>query len=136
MTEEQKDKILDYRKKGQGYKMISKLTGLSLNTIKSFCRRNSLKDADLKRKNQKFLYCEQCGKLVEQAEKRKKKRFCSDDCRNKWWNAHLELVKRKSNYELICLECRKKFYVYGNADRKYCSHQCYIQHRFGGKENE
>lgn len=23
------------------------------------------------------------------------------------------------------------FQVYGNAKRKYCSHKCYVEHRFG-----
>lgn len=77
-----------------------------------------------------------CGKPVRQNPGRKQKRFCSDICRNKWWNSHLDLVKRKANYEIVCLGCEKPFVVYGNANRKYCSHKCYVEHRFGGKENE
>ena len=32
----------------------------------------------------------------------------------------------------ICPVCKKTFTVYGNANRKYCSHECYIEDRFGG----
>lgn len=63
---------------------------------------------------------------------RKRKRFCCDDCRNKWWNAHLELVKRKAVYTYTCPACGKKFTVYGNSHRKFCSLACYIAYRFGG----
>ena len=76
--------------------------------------------------------CEQCGKPIEQNTGRKRKRFCCDACRNKWWNAHLELVKRKAVYNYTCPACGKKFTVYGNSHRKFCSHACYIAYRFGG----
>ena len=29
---------------------------------------------------------------------------------------------------------RNLFVVYGNANRKYCSHKCYVEHRFGVKK--
>lgn len=32
----------------------------------------------------------------------------------------------------VCPVCKKPFTVYGNANRKYCSHECYIEDRFGG----
>ena len=91
-----------------------------------FCRRHSLaakKTASV---------CEQCGKPIAQNPGRKRKRFCCDACRNKWWNAHLELVKRKAVYTFTCPACGKKFIVYGNSHRKFCSHACYIAYRFGG----
>ena len=76
--------------------------------------------------------CEQCGKPIEQNPGRKRKRFCCDACRNKWWNAHLNLVKRKAVYTFTCPACGKEFTVYGNSHRKFCSHACYIAYRFGG----
>lgn len=91
--------------------------------------------ADLQSNDNHTLYCEQCGKPVEQNEHRKRKRFCSDACRNKWWNNHLDSVKRKAIYELTCHYCRKTFTVYGNAKRKFCSHSCYVKYRYGGKQN-
>ncbi len=42
MTSDQKNTITEYRRNGLGYKKISQLTGVSENTIKTFCRRNGL----------------------------------------------------------------------------------------------
>ena len=39
MTDEQRQKITNLRTAGNGYKKISKLLGLSENTVKSFCQR-------------------------------------------------------------------------------------------------
>lgn len=112
---------------------IAQQTGISQNTIKSFCRRNNLtakETADVPAEEQSV--CECCGKPMVQRDGRKKKRFCSDACRNKWWNAHLDIVKRKAIYKYQCPNCGKAFEVYGNSHRKYCCHECYVEHRFGG----
>ena len=45
----------------------------------------------------------------------------------------MDLVNRKANYECTCEKCGKKFISYGNKDRKYCCHECYIEDRFGGE---
>ena len=37
------------------------------------------------------------------------------------------------HYHFICRGCGKKFTSYSNKSRKYCSHECYIKHRFGGQ---
>lgn len=79
-------------------------------------------------------HCLCCGKEVVQPRGRKEKKFCSDKCRNKWWNSNLDKVNRKANYEFICPHCKKLFSAYGNKNRKYCSHACYIEDRFGGAE--
>ncbi|MCD8074180.1 MAG: hypothetical protein LUF27_03930 [Lachnospiraceae bacterium] len=76
--------------------------------------------------------CLCCGVPVRQNPGRKEKKFCSDKCRNKWWNAHLDRVDRRAMREVICANCGKTFSVYGSAARKYCCHECYIEHRFGG----
>ena len=77
-----------------------------------------------------------CGAPVAQNTGRKEKKFCSDKCRNKWWNAHLDKVDRRVIREVTCAGCGKTFSVYGQAARKYCSHDCYIRHRFGGSADE
>lgn len=128
MTTEEKIQIQAFRKVGMGYKQISKEMGISVNSIKSFCQRNGLGEA----KNGPV--CEQCGKAVLYTPKKKKKRFCSDSCRQAWWNSHLDMVKRKAFYEYACPVCGKEFSVYGNSKRKYCSHGCYIVGRFGSDE--
>lgn len=126
MTDEQKQQIIALRRDGAGYGRIAARLQISINTVKSFCRRHSLAASTA------GAVCEQCGKPIEQNPGRKRKRFCCDVCRNKWWNAHLELVKRKAVYTYTCPACGKKFTVYGNSHRKFCSHACYIAYRFGG----
>ena len=41
MTEFEKYKVLEFREKGMGYTKISNELNISVNTIKSFCRRHS-----------------------------------------------------------------------------------------------
>ena len=101
MTDEQKQQIIALRRDGAGYGRIAMQLQISINTVKSFCRRHSLvaKTAGA--------VCEQCGKLITQNPRRKRQRFCSDACRNKWWNSHLDLVKRKAVYTFTCPACGK-----------------------------
>ena len=133
MTEQQREDIRKLREKGFGYKLIAKELGISANSVKSFCRRNELFEPNGQTTS---AHCEQCGKELVHTPKKKKKRFCSDICRQAWWNGHLSLVNKKAVYAYICPACKKEFSVYGNANRKYCSHQCYVAGRFGGVGNE
>ena len=137
MTDAQRTAIAEYRGKGYGYKKISQLMGISENTVKTYCRRNGLGGTAVLVKNADGeSACKCCGAPLIQIPGRKTRKFCSDRCRNRWWNAHLDLVKRKANYEFICPTCGKPFTAYGNAHRKYCSHECYIEDRFGGGRYE
>lgn len=137
MTGEQRTAIAGYRGIGYGYKKISQLIGVSENTIKTYCKRNGLGGvAAPARSAEEGSVCKCCGKPIVQMPGRKARKFCSDKCRNRWWNTHLELVNRKAIYEFVCPACGKPFTVYGNAHRKYCSHECYIEDRFGGGRYE
>ena len=79
--------------------------------------------------------CQNCGAEIVQRPKVKQRRFCCNECRNQWWNQHLDEVKRKTYYEIICRHCGKVTTVYGDSRRKYCSHECYIQHRYTKKRD-
>lgn len=142
MNDMQKSQIINMRADGIGYRAIAKELDISENTIKSFCRRNNLTKTESvvvvtipERASEKVI-CKNCGKIVPQNDKRKKKQFCSDKCRMAWWNSHREEVHHKKITTVVCPGCNKKFQVYGNTDRKYCSHACYIIDRFGGGSNE
>lgn len=134
MTDQQKTQTIRLRGEGFGYSKIAVMLGLSDNTIKSFCRRNGLTGTvGHQRKNaEQEHFCPACGIPVKQNPGRKEKKFCSDRCRNLWWNTHLDQVNRKAIYEYECAYCHKPFVAYGNANRKYCSHECYVNDRFGG----
>lgn len=103
IKEEKKQQIIALRRDEAGYGNIASRVGLPINTVKSFCRRHSLAAQP------KESVCEQCGKPVIQNLGWKRKRFCCDACRNKWWNAHLELVERKAGYTFTCPSCGKEF---------------------------
>ena len=131
MTDEQKMQITSLREEGNGYKKIAQILGVSTNTVKSFCQRKNISGAVVPVTGSES-QCQCCGKAIKQNPGRKPKKFCSDQCRMKWWNSHLDKVQRKANYDFICPVCKKPFTSYGNATRKYCSHECYIEDRFGG----
>lgn len=110
-----------------GYGSIANQLGLSINTVKSFCRRHSLAAPPTDS------ICEQCGRPIAQNPGRKRKLFGCDACRNKWWNSHFDLVKRKTVYTFTCPTCGKELTVYGNSRQKFCSHAYYIAYRFLGR---
>ena len=138
MTDREKEMIRELPIKGLSYSKVAETTGLNLETIKSYCRRNGLggQGKNLAKINDdtcKYMICKNCGAQVEQRTKRKKKLFCCDACRSHWWNAHTYMVERKAYYTFTCLHCGKEFQAYGNNKRKYCCHECYIEHRFSSK---
>lgn len=136
MNDTQRQQIKELRGKGYGYGRIAQVLSLSENTIKTYCRRHGLGGvvATPAPIDGEVHHCLCCGKKVVQPGGRKEKKFCSDKCRNKWLNSNLDKVNRKANYEFICSHCKKPFSAYGNKNRKYCSHACYIEDRFGGAE--
>lgn len=132
MTPEQKVAIRCLREHGLGYKAISIKLNLSINTIKSFCRREVIKAGD-KTDDALTDYCHACGRVLTHIDGKKKKRFCSMSCRQTWWNGHLGEVHRKAYSEHYCLTCGASFMSYANPKRKYCSRGCYMTARFGEK---
>lgn len=131
MTGEQKEKIIRFRSMGYGYADIGRELGISKDTVKSFCRRNGLMVSGSKTVDDTDR-CRECGKPIVQQEKKKKRIFCCKACREKWWKEHADSIGRKAVYKFTCAGCGKEFTAYGNRNRKYCSHSCYIADRFGG----
>lgn len=110
------------RSRGKTAMDIALTLQISVNTVRSYIRRHPPEDAVR-------VECRQCGKPILQVKGRKAKYFCSDKCRNAWWNAHPEKVQRKAYYHLTCEYCGKEFISYGNRKRKYCSRPCYADAR-------
>jgi endogenous inhibitor of DNA gyrase (YacG/DUF329 family) len=136
MTGKQKETIQALRVQGLSYSDIAAAVGVTKNAVKTYCWRNSLPACDASedtgnKENKEF--CRHCGKRLMQTDKQKPKVFCGDKCRHAWWNAHREQMNRKAVYRLTCAYCGTVFDSYGNRSRKYCSHACYINDRFGGR---
>ena len=127
MTEGDKLRIRQYRMQGLGHTQIAHLLGISVNTVKSYCRRNQV----IRRRQAEGSTCPQCGSELHYTPHKKKKRFCSDACRLRWWHAHRE--ESKSAKESGCQRCGRSFVT--DHVQKYCSHACYILARFGGGQN-
>ena len=137
MTNEQRERITTMRQNGCGYTTIAKAVGLTKDNVKAYCRAHNLggiKADSNARISPEQDFCLYCGKSLQQSYGRKKIKFCSSNCRQQWWNAHPEQVRRKAIYTFTCAHCGKSFTAYGNAGRKYCSHSCYISDRFNGGE--
>lgn len=135
MTKEQQSRLRELRSQGYGYATIANAVGLSKDAVRSFCRSHNLagtKSESNTRIELPALICRQCGKEIIQTPGKKKMKFCSAECRQKWWNSHPEAVRRKAVYSFSCACCGKGFTAYGNSHRKYCSHGCYISDRFKG----
>lgn len=122
MTAKEIEKITRLQQDGYGYKRIAAVTGLSVNTVKSYCRRHPL--AETKDTEQDGI-CRFCGKKLVQTPHKRKRCFCSDACRMDWWNAHPEKVNRKAVYTFLCAYCGQPFESYGNEHRKFCSRRCF-----------
>lgn len=135
MTDAQKIQIGNLRAVGLGYKRIAEQMGISENTIKTYCHRHNLggNAAQTNDVNKDAAVCLCCGLPVKQNMGRKKKKFCSDKCRNMWWNSNLDKVNRKAVYSFECLACKSPFTAYGNSKRKYCCLECYAKRNKGGR---
>ena len=104
----QKEQIKVLRQRGMGYIRVAQALGISENTVKSFCRRNKL-TGQVKQEKLAEHFCFYCGTAVTQNPGRKEKKFCSNKCRMKWWNAHFDKLNKKTMYPYTCPHCSKAF---------------------------
>lgn len=129
MTDTQRNEIQRLRRSGIGYVKIAQELNLSANTVKSFCQRNPLSN------NQQISspeICPQCGSQLPTGSSYKPRRFCSAECRTRYWSEHQTQIIRKTAVSSVCAACGKTFMDYANKNRKYCSHACYIDGRYKG----
>lgn len=144
MTEAEKQLIYDLRLKGVGYKAIAAVLGKSRDSIRGFCRRNGLTGdssvvaLNVKEQINNNLLCTCCGKPIKQKGRGRTRKFCSEECRRKWWKENPQARNKSETaiYHYTCPHCGKEFSTYGNKKRKFCSHDCYIKSRFWSEEDE
>ena len=132
MKREDFKQVQTLRESGYSYSEIATVLGVPKNSIKSYCNRFGIRlgsgappdDVD------SALRCRQCGLVIEKKRSAAIKRFCSSECRMRWWNAHRDRATSKVAQPTACANCGKAFRSYVSENRKYCSHQCYISYRF------
>lgn len=122
MTNLERNAIQKLQHDGLGYKRIATTLGLPVNSVKTYCRRHPVE------KNMQTAVCLMCGKELCHTPHKRKKKFCSDQCRMAWWTAHPELMQRKNLQDYICPCCGIRFSSHKKR-RVYCSRACYAKAR-------
>lgn len=132
VTGQQKEQIMRMRAAGTSYGSIASALNISVNTVKSFCKRspkgNPGKITAISAVDNTS--CPQCGAHLMQTPGHRQKRFCSTKCRMAWWSAHPEEMKRTATSTVHCERCGAAFVQYGSRPRKFCSRMCYLAHRY------
>ena len=144
MRPEMEKQIINLRLKGLGYKAIAVVIGSSKENVRYFCKTHGLDgNAELVKLNfeehkKHPETCKFCGGKITRVPHSGKKLYCSDECRRAWWKEHPGEANhsKEATYKCECSYCKRVFYSYGNKDRKYCSHDCYIQDRFWTNPDE
>ena len=134
MTNAQRKLVRDLRTAGQGYKSIAATLGISASTIKSFCRRGNVAKHDVSKESEiagNKDKCKQCGCPLPQHGGLKHRSFCSTDCRVRWWSKNRSQLNGKSSVLKHCACCGSVFRSQVSANRKFCSHACFIITRYG-----
>lgn len=130
MERETKKRISELRGQGLGYKRIAAELGISKASVASFCKRNAVgKDES------SVAVCRECGARMAASKGHPNKRFCSPECRARYWKEHRAEIGRKAYREFACPVCGKTARVYGKPKQKYCSFRCYLKARYGGRPN-
>ena len=138
MKDQIKQRIRKLRLYGMGYKGISTELGLSRDAVRTFCKRNGLDGAssvvslNYEVNKERNIICTNCGKPIKQKAQGRVRRFCCDDCRRIWWKENSQNANCKDTaiYKFKCKHCGVEFTSYGNKNRKFCSHNCFIKSRF------
>lgn len=130
VNDAQRQKIIQLRQAGQSFAQIADKVCLPKSTVKSFCYRHTASADDVKQEPRSTV-CPQCGKPLPNR-RFKPRRFCSDECRAKYWAVHGDQIVRRSAVDMTCPVCHRHFHDYAQRHRKYCSHACYIAARYHG----
>jgi hypothetical protein len=133
VTNAQKKLAGDLRAAGQSYKQIAATLGISINTIKSFCRRGNLarhdasKETESKRSKDT---CKQCETCLPQHPGLKHRTFCSAECRVRWWSKNRSRSNGRASVLKRCAQCGSVFRSQASANRKFCGHACFVTARY------
>ena len=135
LTPEQISLIQKLHSDGAGYKSIAYQLGISRELVRYHCRKNDRPKKTVVLDSiatEDPLHCRFCKRLLKQPGTGRRRTFCSDQCRRSWWAAHAEMHIRNDTalYRITCKNCGTEFAVYGNRQRLFCCHDCYIQSRF------
>lgn len=128
LTSQDMERITMMRRAGVAYARIAKHLDLNANSVKTYCLRNAITvDANAEQVADPLgVWCLKCCTRIGL---RRGSKFCSEQCRRAWWRTHRTVRVE----ELTCTGCGRQVAVpcTSGRSRKYCSHPCFIKHRFG-----
>lgn len=107
------------RREGKGLSTIAQETGISINTIKSYCSRHGLSGS---RPIRTCMFCN--------TEIKTKDHFCSDGCRAGWYEIHSTEVQ---DILRSCKACERPFEP-RQPKQVYCSKHCFYSERYHSKQ--
>ena len=125
MTPYEEDLIFKERMKNERYRTIAKQLSHNESAIRTYCSRHGLTDSDISQISE----CCFCHKQIIQKKRGSKRIFCDEKCRSAWRRAHHKL--KEPVYYHTCVGCGAEFETAGNKSQRYCSRQCYMNHRKG-----
>ena len=117
--------ILKLQLQGYGYRRIANMLSMSPNTVKAYIRKQSIE----KYLKEGLPFCLNCGKELVHVPKKRKKKFCSIECKMKYWNT--KKPKTKGMVTTVCLQCGKEYLHYISKQKKFCSRDCYFKFKKG-----
>ena len=123
MTTKQKNAINELRRKGLSYPQIAKELSIPFNTLKSWCYRNKLNEDDCIKET--TIKCKNCGQNVVDTSGTKPRLFCSNECKQRWWNEHRKVRQSQKMIAKKCPNCGTIFTSYVSENRIYCTMECY-----------
>ena len=86
----QKQRIREMRAKGTGFKKIGDEIGATTDAVKGYCRRNGMSGfgwaarIDVNAQEER-VRCRCCGKLLKRNELGRKRMYCSDACKQRYY---------------------------------------------------
>ncbi len=118
MTPKEKNQLLELRRNGWSIKRLAELVHKSIPMIKKILY--SVRPDEI--------YCIECGKPTKRRNVTSK--FCSKECKRKYYKKHPDYLKKKTMHTGICPCCGKEFTYYGRSHQTYCSRSCTKKHYF------
>ena len=108
MTEYEKRSITNMRLQGKGYRSIASELGLSRDAVRNFCKSRKI-DGYACSKDTGIInpllwgktICPTCGEPFEQPEIGRKRKYCSEECRRRYWSVHPEKQKL-ATHTFVC----------------------------------
>ena len=133
-----KDQARRLRAHGMSQGKVATMTGLTKGIVNNLTKNDIVdtEDKALEIRMEAGEACMFCGAPIDQPlGPGRRRRFCSEECRRKYWQLHRHDNGRRPgiHHIQVCAYCGKTFDVYGNARRKYCCHEHYLLHRNSNK---